>query len=526
MQESRIGKGATSLFLANVSSLIASTLYFIVLTNILESTTLVGVVTSLNIFIWLFALICLFAQPVVQGGPIPAPLAVLRFVPKYLANNDRDSAAKVFRFSLALSGAVGLIVMGFLMVLPTVVTPILGGAAVRPEFVRFAAIDILIVSMGQVCLGEIFALGKSKVGSFYIVAWSVGRAFLSALLLVPYGVSGVLIGWIGGDLFLIAITSWALRRTLKVSGSGGGFSAADVGRYSLYTLFAALLGFIINQADRLITLSQRGLPGLAIYNVASVGSGVAGYAPSALVTVLLPSLAALLASNDMKEMRNRIRISTRYVSLLAIPVAFGLAGVMEIPLRIFGSDYLAGLLPGVILSVATGLTALSAVYAVALLAQGNLRWYTIGNVLGLVALFLIAGVLTPIIGLTGPAVGRAGLMAVVTLVFAIGSSRVKIFEVDIRAFVFSSISAAIMMVFFLVTLSMLHGFLLKIAILPLLLGVGLAIYVLALRMFRFVTIEDIEFIGKLLPRRLHGIIPILARLIGIDFPQRSQPQPP
>jgi O-antigen/teichoic acid export membrane protein len=291
-------------------------------------------------------------------------------------------------------------------------------------------------------------------------------------------------------------------------------------------LFAALLGFIINQADRLITLSQRGLSGLAIYNVASVGSGVAGYAPSALVTVLLPSLAALLSSNDMKEMRSRIRISTRYVSLLANPIAFGLAGIMEIPLRIFGSDYLSGLVPGVILSVATGLTALSAVYAVALLAQGNLRWYAIGNVLGLVALFLIAGFLTPIIGLAGPAVGRAGLMAVVTLVFALGSSRAEIFEVDIRAFVFSSISAAIMMVFFLVILSVLHGFLLKIAILPLLVGVGLAIYVLALRMFRFVTIDDIEFIGKLLPRRLHGIILILARLVGIDFPRRSQLQPP
>src|SRR5208337_3065146 len=113
--ESRVSKGISSLFLANVLSILASTLYFVVLTNVLRSTISVGVVTSLNIFIWLFVLICLFAQPVVQGGPIPAPLALLRFVPKYLANNERGSAAKIFRASLIVPIFVGVIVLGFLM---------------------------------------------------------------------------------------------------------------------------------------------------------------------------------------------------------------------------------------------------------------------------------------------------------------------------------------------------------------------------------------------------------------------------
>lgn len=127
MEETRASKGIPSLFLANVLSILASTLYFVVLTNFLRSTTSVGVVTSLNIFIWLFVLICLFAQPVVQGGPIPAPLALLNFVPKYLANNERGDAAKIFGVSLMVSTFVGLIVLGFLMSFPTLVTPILGG---------------------------------------------------------------------------------------------------------------------------------------------------------------------------------------------------------------------------------------------------------------------------------------------------------------------------------------------------------------------------------------------------------------
>lgn len=339
-------------------------------------------------------------------------------------------------------------------------------------------------------------------------------------MLIPYGIDGVLIGWIAGDLLLVALVFPTVLPALSVVGKARSFSAAEFGRYSLYTLFAALLGFVIGQADRLITLSQQGLSGLAIYNAASVGSGIAGYAPSALVTILLPSLAALSSAKGVKDMRDRIRISTRYVSLLAIPIAFALAGVMEVPLRIFGSDYLSGLLPAIMLSVATGLTSLSAVYAVALLAKRKLRWYTMGNVLGLSVLLLIAETLTPIIGLDGPALGRTGLMIVVTLVYAFASFSTGIFEIDIRAFVVCTTGSAIVMAIFLIIVSLVHGLLLQLALLPALGCIGLLIYTGTLRVFRLATVEDIGFISKLLPNRLVGIIPILAWLVGYD-PTRS-----
>jgi O-antigen/teichoic acid export membrane protein len=523
MEVSGIGRGTTSLFLASLLSLIGISFYFVVLTNFLRPTRLVGVVTSLNIFIWLVVPICLSAQPVVQGGgPIPAPLALLKFVPKYFANNQRGSAAQVFRFSLALSTAGGLIAMGLLMVLPTFFTPFLGGVDVHPDFVRLSAVDILIISIGQVFLGEIFALGNAKLGSTYIVVWSIGRATLASLLLIPYGIEGVLIGWIGGDLLLLALAGSKTLSAFSVQRGASGFSAAELERYNLYTLLAAMLAFIVSQADRIVTFSQRGLSGLAIYNAASVGAGLAGYVPSALVTVLLPALAARLSLNDVESLRIKIRLSTRYLSLLAMPIAFGLAGLMEIPLGIFGPDYLGGLQAAVILAVAMGLTSISAVYAVALLSQGNLRLYTIGNVLGLIALFLIAGSLTPIIGLNGPALGKAGLMIVVTVVYALASAKAKIFEIDARAFVFCSISATIMMVTSRVILSLLHSFLLKVVALPILVCIELLVYTVTLRIFRFVTAEDVSFISRLLPRRLHGIIPLFAWLVGIEFPQEPQ----
>jgi O-antigen/teichoic acid export membrane protein len=511
-----VGRGATSLFLSNVLSLVASTLYFVILTNVLRSTQQVGVVTALNILIWFFVLVCLFAQPVVMGGPIPAPLALLKFVPELLARSEYGGAKRVFKVSLASTIFVSLVIVGVLFSLQSLIIPFLGGGAVLPDFVRLSAIDILVLSVGQLCLGTVIALGCTTAGAVYIIIWSIARSALPAVLLVSYGVVGVLVGWIGGDLVLLLLAMWKALRNFGGEVGVDRFSVKNLARYNLYTLFAALLGFVINQADIMIAFSEQGLSGLAIYNVASIGGGVAGYAPSSLVTVLLPALAALSASNRMGDLHGIVRSSTRYVSLIVMPIAFGLAALMEMLLSIFGPDYVSGLLPAVIISVATGLTALSAVYAGALLALGRLRWYTAANVLGLIALILVAGILTPIIRLNGPALGRATLMAVTAVVYALASFKAEVFEIDFRAFIISVVSSTIMMIVVFSILSLLHSLILKYAMLPVILIIGILVYVGSLRAFRGLTISDVDFIHGLLPNRLHSIIPTLARLAGLE----------
>jgi len=512
-----VGRGTVSLFGAGLVQLVANTLYYVILTNLLHSTLEVGVVTSLNILIWFFVLICVFAEPIVYGSPIPAPLAVLKFVPEFLAKNDRNGAAKVFRASLMATMLVGLVVAGFLAALPYLVIPLLGGQAVLPEFVRLSAIDILVLSVSQICLGVVVALGDTQSGALYIIIWSFVRYTLASILLVPHGIPGILVGWILGDLVLLLL---ALQKTMRRLGGQVGassFSAKDLARYSLYTLFATVMGFVINQADRLITLSEQGLSRLAIYNTAMVAASIASSAPYALINVLLPVVVALFASNRMNDLHAIIRSYSRYVSIFVMPIAFGLAAVMEIPLRVFGPDYVAGLLPAVIGSVATGLTALGTIYAGVLLALGKLRWYTAANLLGLVALLVVAVTLTPVLGLSGPALGRASLMAVSAIIFAWATYKTGIFEIDFRAYVITIVCSTIMMLVVFGLQSVFHSFLVKILMLPVIVIIGLLVYIGSLRVFRLLTVSDIDFIRDLMPDRMRVILPIVSRVVGLQY---------
>lgn len=510
-----VAKGATSLYVANIIVLVANTLYFLVLTNFLHSTLAVGIVTALNIMIWLLVTVSILAQPIAQQSPVPAPLAVLKFLPELLTKRARSGAAKLLFASLGFSVAISGVIAAILVAAPSLIVPLVGGTSVLPSYVQLSGVDVLVLSIGQVCIGALIALGDMKSATMYLILWSVARYALASVLLLTYAITGVLVGWILGDLVLLVFALLKSIRTLRIGGGTSEFSLPDLVRYSLYTLLSALIGFAVNQADKIFTLARQGLPELAIYNVAIVAASFAGFAPYALLTVLLPALSSLHAVKRTVQMHEMIHAYTRYVYIVVMPIAFGFGSIMGVALRIFGPAYVEGLLPAVIVSVATGLTAVSAVYAGALLAVGELKWFTGANAIGLGGLVVASYFLTPIFGLGGPALGRATLMSLVALVYGFALFRRGFFEFDIKAFLSATGGSAVMGLVVFVALSFLHSFLVKLALLPVVIIVGALIYLGSLRLVHLLTVEDLEFVLDLTPSRLHMFLLIVAKLAGL-----------
>jgi O-antigen/teichoic acid export membrane protein len=515
MSHSRVSvaKGATSLYAANVVVLVANTLYFLILTNILRSTTDVGVVTALNLMIWFLVTVCIMAQPITVQSPIPAPLAVLKFIPELIAQKARSGAGRIFRLSIGISLVISLVIAAILLAVPSLVVPLLGGTSVLSEYVQLSAVDVILLSLGQVCIASLIAVGEMRGATVYIILWSLLRYALASILLFSYAINGVLIGWIIGDGVLLIIAVRSSMRAFRPEGkTATDFSAVEFGRYSLITLVSALIGYAINQADKLFTLAQQGLPQLAIYNVAIVAASFTGLAPFALSTVLLPALSSLHASSQTAGMKDLVGHYSRFVSIIVLPIAVGFAAITQVALRIFGPSYVAGLVPSVIVSLATGLTAVGAVYAAVLLAVGNLRWYTAANILGLGSMLAVAFVATPVLGLSGPALGRASLMALAAVVYAYAVVRSGFFRFDAKAFAGAATGSFVMGIIVFYALTLVSSFLHKLAVLPVVVVVGGLVYLLSLRVL---TSEDIDFIRELLPERAHFLVGIVVRIAGV-----------
>jgi O-antigen/teichoic acid export membrane protein len=239
-------------------------------------------------------------------------------------------------------------------------------------------------------------------------------------------------------------------------------------------------------------------------------------APYALTTVLLPALSSLHAANEVQEIRQLVRLYSRYVAIIVIPVAFGFASITAVALRIFGPAYVSGLVPSVIVSLTSGLTAVGAVYAAVLLAVGELKWYTGANVVGLGSLAVVAYLATPVLGLSGPALGRASLMVLAALVYGYAALRSGFFELDVKAFVCAAASSLIMGAVVFFGLSLFHTFLTKLVMVPVFVAVGALVYLGCLRALSVLQKDDLEFIRDMAPERLHPLVAIVARIAGVS----------
>jgi O-antigen/teichoic acid export membrane protein len=467
--------------------------------------------------IWLLVTASLLAQPVMVQSPVPAPPAVLKFIPQLLVRRARAAAKRAFSASLSSSATIACLIGSVLIISPGIIVPFLGGSAIEGLLVQLSAVDVIVLVLGQVCLASVMSTGDMRIAGFYMILWSVFRYTMASVLLFSYAVEGVLVGWIVGDSLLLLI---ALRRAIRDLNGGDGseqFSFPEFVRYSSYTLLSALLGYAINQADKLLTLAQQGLAQLAIYNVALAAASFAGLAPYALTLVLLPALSSLHASNQLDEIRRMVGQYNRYVSIIVTPIAFGFTAITGVVLRLFGSAYLGGFAPSAIVSITSGLTAVGAVYAAVLLAIGSLRWYTMANIVGVVSLALVAYFATPVVGLLGPALGRATLMVFATSLYAVALIRRRLFRIDAHAFIGAIVGAAPMGVIVFFILSWFRSFLVELAVTPIAIVVGAGLYLGILRGLKLLTTQDFEFLKDMAPARAQGMIRLFARLAGVNL---------
>ena len=91
MMQKNTAKGAASLYLSNIVSLFVITGHFIVLTNTLDINQ-IGIIFGFQIIMYLFSTLATFCLPIPIMSPLPLPHAITKFIPEFLASNEKGKA--------------------------------------------------------------------------------------------------------------------------------------------------------------------------------------------------------------------------------------------------------------------------------------------------------------------------------------------------------------------------------------------------------------------------------------------------
>src|SRR4029077_8626073 len=115
--QTKVARGATSLYIANLAATVFNTAYFVLMTNLLSPQE-VGLVSLLNILVIAIGTVAILGSPMVGAG-LSSPPAVARFLGQYAANGSGKAARKIVLVSFLLCAAIA-VSLAFLLNYPPV----------------------------------------------------------------------------------------------------------------------------------------------------------------------------------------------------------------------------------------------------------------------------------------------------------------------------------------------------------------------------------------------------------------------
>jgi O-antigen/teichoic acid export membrane protein len=509
--EASVARGAASLYLASLLTLILNTAYFVVLTNFITLEE-VGLVSLLNILVITTATVSVLALPVVGFGVAATPPAVSRFLSRS-SEGGGGSARGILLASLvicALASTGAALVISYGPVAGAIAAPL------NPAPVAFAALDAVTFSFAQLGAYALIGAGRATVaGKLLVLSGAVRYLAASALVVMGLGVAGVFVGFAAGD-FVLAISGNVMSARNLIPG-GARFDRRLVGTYMASVLLASLIGLGVTQTDKLLAFFRQGLGNLGVYNVATVGAAVTSFAPSAVTNVLVPALGSL-GEEDRLRRRALLKNYTRFISFIASPMGLGIAAVSPFLLPLFGQSYLGAAPILSVLALSISITAISSVYSSSLLAGRRAYLFSLGNAAGLLALVGVALLLVPPFGLLSVALGRGAMLVVVLASVAYFVRREGDLVLDWKAYLRSLFAASLMggfifLVLTLATTRFIQGrgptVLSSIVMLP----IGFALYLAIMRLMGGFDDSDIDFLRQLLPKRLSWFLRLARRFV-------------
>jgi enterobacterial common antigen flippase len=273
------------------------------------------------------------------------------------------------------------------------------------EVVRGA--QFLMLFAPEVMLGLILTAMLETLGDFNIANGS--RYISSALTLLVLLVLAILhrmtplyaaIAYSAPQVFVAGGLGWRLRSHLWIQSFNPIPALRALTSYGMRSYGIEVLGIVAAQIDQVFVIGFLGAADVGIYAVALSASRVITILHSAVVTVIVPSVAGLDKDVVLQTVGRSARIST----LIALPLGAALAAALPILMPLlYGSAFARGIFVAQILTAEALVLGLLSVLAQAFMAFNRPGFVTSLQVIGLAVVVPLMLVLLPRFGLLGAA---------------------------------------------------------------------------------------------------------------------------
>ena len=509
-----VARGASYIAIQNLTANAAMVVSFAILARLITTKDM-GILAVLNLVNGLCQTVATLALQ----------QAATRFVAEHLERNEKEAAASVFyqaiRATLLLAAPFALAVFFG----ATEFSILLLGEQTYTTFFQLLALDIILYAGAlPVLTSTMLGLQRFKETAVIGTVNALLRQFLIIVAIVLLNdFVGLVIAWVVSDLIAASVYGWYISRALGVPRFD--FPLRKLLSFSWPLSISNTVAFASSWFDRALLVIFVPLATLGVYNATITAFGVLASITTSVSTTLFPAYSVIQSSDESRlSLTGAVRMSSRYVSIIAVPIAFGLLATAKPALALFvGPAYVNGTEPLMILSGAFALTIVGgAILSPVLLALGETPAVSVITSVSVVLGLLAASILLPFLGMTGAAVARGFSMILTTVLMFVFLARKIRLELDLEAIWKSLVAGTIMAVIILAAQIPIYSKFL----LPLYAVIGVLTYLALLRLLNTIKPSDMEFLRRYSGQRFGLVLRFLDRYLvtkGINDRARNSP---
>jgi O-antigen/teichoic acid export membrane protein len=427
-------------------------------------------------------------------------------VTKYVAENaSNESRAAPFYQALRLTIVAYIPAVVVIFFGSTFLASHILGNSVYSNLFQWMAVDVVFFG-GILPVASAALLGLRKFREIAVVGLVFGgfvRQFsIILLILVLRNFVGLVIGWVISDAATAIIYMVLAMRALGAPRFD--FPISKLTRFSAPLELATIVTYAQTWFDRALLALFVPLAVLGVYNAALIAFGALAGVTTAMTNMLFSALSSI--AGDRLNVRNAVRLATRYACLTLTPLAFALMATSKPALTLFvGAEYVGGYLPLMLICGALGVAAFGTALGPLYLALEETNLSALITGLSVLISLGAAYFLLPALGIIGAAMARA-LAILLGAIFSVFILRRKMTLVLDLPVITKTIFAGGVMAAVILGIQFLWY---SKFLLPVYLLVGVVVYMVLLRLLKAVEVADLDLLKRFFGAKLSFISKIL-----------------
>jgi O-antigen/teichoic acid export membrane protein len=188
----------------------------------------------------------------------------------------------------------------------------------------------------------------------------VNLLLVSGAFLLGYGLDGAVTAFVGSAVVSGLLGLYVLMRIAPVLLDGtlsASYNIRGLLAYSLPVMGVTVTALLVDQADRVMLGLLASSTDVGLYNVAALLATQVRFMLTSISATFTPLISDLYHTDRREELHQLLRITTRWIVTLSMPLALVLALFPDLLLWIFGTEFRAGAPVVLVLAIGSFLNA-------------------------------------------------------------------------------------------------------------------------------------------------------------------------